>query len=107
MNFNKQEIESEIKSNNIDLATNKLLDICFNSEDWKWVQDICISLIKNKTVKEDLRRLAITCIGHLARIHSMIEKDKVLPFLEKVKKENENLAGTIDDTLDDISMFVI
>lgn len=106
MDFNKKEVESEIKSNDIDLATKKLLDISFNSTDWKWVQDICLSLIKDKTINEDLRRLAVTCIGHLARIHSTLEKNKVISFLEEYKLEDINIAGTIEDTLDDISMFV-
>ncbi|MDR1347299.1 MAG: hypothetical protein LBJ63_02555 [Prevotellaceae bacterium] len=100
----KEKIELIVNSNDVDSATKTLLDICFNPNDWKWVQDICLSLITaNKN--EDVRRLAVTCLGHLARIHSTIEKEKVIPFLKKIKKGDINIAGTIDDALDDINMF--
>ena len=85
------------------VVTAALLDVTFNIADWQWVQDQCLRLIANSN--KDIKGLAITCLGHLARIHSIIDKKKVLPALENVLKYDVALAGRAQDALDDITMF--
>lgn len=81
-----------------------LLKITFNCDDWKCIQDICIEII-NSNKEENICALAVTCLGHLARIHRVIEKDKVLSIFND-NKENPNLSGVIENAIDDIEMFV-
>jgi len=98
----KAEMERLISSNDEELIINTLLDICFNFDEWEWVQDVCLKLMTFEN--ENICGLAITCIGHIARIHSTIDKKKVLPVL-KDKMNDERFLGRVEDALDDINMF--
>ena len=59
--------------------TDKLLDITFNNDNWEFVQNECLKYIENENF--DIVRLAITCLGHIARIHNHIDKEKVIKIL--------------------------
>ncbi len=49
--------------------------------------------------------LAMTCIGHVARMHKVIDKSLVIPVLfEKLK--HSTLSGRVQDALDDIDIFI-
>jgi hypothetical protein len=45
------------------------------------------------------------CLGHLARIHSSINKEKALPVLFD-KLNDKDISSRVQDALDDINMFV-
>lgn len=98
----KKEVRKFLRSNDIETLTTVMLYMVNNFDDWIWVQNKCIQLFDHKNFH--VQGLAITCIGHLARIHGKIEKNKVIPILEKLKR-NEHLVGRIEDALDDIKMF--
>ena len=80
-----------------------LLRSAQHDPDWKWVQELCLQLLGHKN--DDVRRAAITSLGHLARIHSILDLEIVLPRLE-VLRSHPTLGGTIEDALDDIRIFV-
>jgi len=90
-------------SDNEEEVVNTLLYVCFNYDDWEWVQDKCLELLEYNN--ENICGLAITCLGHIARIHSTIDKKKVLGKLQN-KMGDERFAGRIEDALDDIHIFV-
>lgn len=94
-----------LHSSNVKSATDILLYLSFNFDDWRSVQNECISLIADKKIYEDIRRLAVTSLGHLIRIHSTIDNEKVIPFLQSQMQQDEEIAGTIADTLKDIELF--
>jgi len=52
-----------------------------------------------------LRGLAVTCLGHVARIHEKLDKEKVIPALEKHIDDNR-LRCRFFDAFDDIGMFL-
>jgi len=81
---------------------NTLLEVVHTFDNWRWVQDKCLELINKED--SDIKGLAIICLGHLARIHSIIDKDKVLPVLQKWSTHAE-VGGTCGDAMDDINMF--
>jgi len=99
----KAQAEVLLNSKNEEDVTKALLYICFNFEDSVWVQNICLKLLDCEN--ENICGLAITCIGHIARIHSTIDQAKVLPAL-KEKINDSRFAGRVADALDDINMFV-
>lgn len=99
---NKIEISRILMSKNVDEVTKTLLDITYNYSDWEWVQDECLKLTNSPNY--DIAGLAITCLGHLARIHQIIDAKKVIPILLNLRN-NENLSGRVEDALDDIKMF--
>ena len=87
----------------IKTITDKLLDITFNNEDWKFAQNECLKYIDSEYY--DIVCLAITCLGHIARIHKCIEKEKIINLLNE-KQKNEELMGVIEETLDEINWFI-
>ena len=102
--INEEAIEI-LHSENMKAASHILLYLCFNFDDWRLVQKECISLIEDKKLHKDIRQLAVTCLGHLARIHSTIDQEKVIPILKLYMERDNQIAGTIADTLEDIERF--
>ncbi|WP_167080781.1 hypothetical protein [Massilia aquatica] len=48
--------------------------------------------------------VSATCLGHIARIHRKLEKEKVIAAL-RMKLDRSEIAGVVEDALDDISTF--
>lgn len=55
--------------------------------------------------KKNICGLAVTCIGHLARIHGKIEKERIFELFNQ-QKDNPYISNRIEDAIDDINMFV-
>jgi hypothetical protein len=80
-----------------------LVGLTNSDEDWRWVQDTCLKLLHHDDI--GVRAIAITCLGHLARIHGELDIDKVQPILTELLSDPE-LGGRAEDALDDIKRFV-
>ncbi|MDR2905201.1 MAG: MBL fold metallo-hydrolase [Helicobacteraceae bacterium] len=100
--LSKEQVLEHLKSNEVSTVTNALLYATLNFNDWIWIQDECLKLANHQNV--DIKGLAVTCLGHLARIHSSINKAKVLPVLFD-KLNDKDISGRAQDALDDIKMF--
>jgi hypothetical protein len=98
----RQEAESAFSSGSPEQIADALVRVAFNDPDWRWVQEKCLTFLDNPT--SDVRRLAVTCLGHLARIHGEIDRERVLPLLNILRKDDE-VSGTVEDTLEDIEAF--
>ena len=81
-----------------------LLGLVLNDPDPVWLQELCIDIIVT-TADLWLQRNAITCLGHIARIHGQIDEKVVRPLLLSLKKDSE-LAGFVEDTLGDLDVFL-
>lgn len=57
-----------------------LVDITFHDPDWRWLQSKCLSFTPNND--SIVRRAAITCLGHVARIHKRLDLETVLPVIK-------------------------
>lgn len=102
--YDKEKFGGLLQSSDSAVATEALMYICFNIDDAEWVQDKCIEIIE-RDGDVNLRKLAITCIGHVARIYSEINKEKVMPVLERCLKD-PTFSGRAEDALQDIEIFV-
>jgi hypothetical protein len=80
-----------------------LVGLAFHSPDWQWVQDTCLALLDHDDL--GVRAAAITCLGHLARIHHQLDTSRVLPRL-LVLVDDPDLGGRVEDALDDIQAAV-
>ncbi|WP_133164260.1 hypothetical protein [Solimonas fluminis] len=80
-----------------------LVSIAFYDDDWQWVQDKCLHYLEDND--EYLACLAATCLGHIARIHGKLDREKVLPSLH-AKASDPRISSCVSDALDDIDMFV-
>lgn len=79
-----------------------LVAVAFHESDWRWAQDRCLEQLASDDA--DVRGLAATCLGHIARIHRELDKERVLAALGK-RRGDEAIAGRIEDTIGDIEMF--
>jgi|SRR6516165_1303574 hypothetical protein len=80
-----------------------LIRLAYHDPDWRWVQDLCLRFLQYPD--RSVRGCAVTCLGHLARIHGTIDAAKVLPALRTLQTDIA-LAGRVDDAISDIEMFV-
>jgi hypothetical protein len=94
---------ADVESGSIELATQALLALTYHDPDLHWVEDILLVKIRGDT-DDQVRRLSITCLGHLARIHADIDRAKVLPVLNELL-DDRRLGGVAEDALDDISNY--
>jgi hypothetical protein len=99
----RDEAEVALSSGSPDALSRTLLSMAYHDDDWRWVQDTCITFTNHPD--PEVSALAVTCLGHLARIHGVLDTDKVLPVLEKLRKDPK-IAGRVDDALDDIKMYL-
>ncbi|WP_207513112.1 hypothetical protein [Longitalea luteola] len=100
--LDKELAEKIFASKDVKNICHALVAIALNEQDWKWVQDKCLYFFMSNN--SEISGLAATCLGHVARIHGKLEKDKVISILRTRLNEPE-IAG-IGDALDDIEMFI-
>lgn len=101
--ISRNEAEEAFLSDSPERICNALLRISFNEPDWRWVQEKCLQFLSSKD--SNVRGLAVTCLGHLARIHKQLDLHKILPVLENLRHE-PRIRGRVEDTLDDIETFI-
>jgi hypothetical protein len=81
-----------------------LLGAVEGDTEWRWVQDQCLRFVDDPRVT--VARVAIMCLGHLARMERKLDLDKVMPVLEMcLKHENPAIQGVTEDTLSDIRIY--
>ena len=52
-----------------------------------------------------VRRTAVICFGHIARINKTLDLDLVLPKLQALKGDPA-IGGSVEDALSDIHLFL-
>ena len=95
--------EKNFLSGYTEIICETLVAVTMHSDNWKRVQDKCLTLLENKDIA--ISGLAATCLGHIARIHRQLDREKVIIAL-KNKLNNKDIRGNIEDALDDIGMFL-
>lgn len=73
--YSKEELDRLLKSTDKNIVIDALMYLCFNIDDPEWIQDKCIEAIESGK-DEDVRGLGITCIGHVARMYSQINRKR-------------------------------
>lgn len=101
--ISRSEATEALASMEPDRVCRALVSIAFHDEDWRWVQETCLSCLAASNAQ--VRGVAATCLGHVARIHKMLDKDKVLAAL-RARASDSGVSGRISDAIDDIEMFV-
>ncbi|WP_034945506.1 hypothetical protein [Erwinia oleae] len=101
---NKLQLEKLLNSGESSKITDTLLYIAYNINDVDWAEKQLMRMANNPD--DDISGLALTCLGHIARINGKINKGTVIPFLmDKIKNSNEVVSSRAEDALDDIKMF--
>lgn len=79
-----------------------LLCVSLHDEEWQWALPQVLRFVMHPN--PEVRGVAITCIGYLARIHRTIDVSQALPLLE-ILREDPYCARRVRQTLDDIRQF--
>jgi hypothetical protein len=82
--------------------TDALVGLAYHDTDWQWVQSQCLSFLSNPD--PDVGGLAATCLRQLARIHGRVDKQLVLPALQRLLTDPQ-VAGVAEDALENIRIF--
>jgi hypothetical protein len=80
-----------------------LLSSAYYVDDWRWVQDRCLQFLDNPN--SQVRNVAVVSLGHIARIHSTLDKEKVRPVLEKLRNDPE-IGDEVSQTLEEIEWYL-
>lgn len=72
-------------------------------DDWEWAQDQCLRFVESTDFWT--ASVAITSLGHLARVSARMDLDRVIPILERVSRERLDLAPNVQSAMEDIHMF--
>ncbi|MFB7500363.1 hypothetical protein ACFC09_37780 [Streptomyces sp. NPDC056161] len=110
MNHEQRELEdwraamvSDLEGSDTRLATRALLALTYDDPDRRAVEVILLRQISPE-VDDQVRALAVTCMGHIGRIHQAVSVD-VVNCLEGLLND-PILGGRAEDALDDIRSFV-
>ncbi|MCD5989803.1 hypothetical protein KDX30_18070 [Pseudomonas sp. CDFA 553] len=101
--INRKAVEKAFASRDVKSICEALVSVALNDPDWRWAQSKCLDLLDNES--PDVRGLAATCLGHIARIHRQLDKEKVLIALRE-HLDDSTISGQIADALDDVDMFL-
>ena len=80
-----------------------LLSAAYYDLEWRWVQGQCLNYLSHSD--PDIRYIAATCLGHVARIHRELDIELVLPRLHELRAD-PLIASGVNDALDDIKFFL-
>ncbi len=88
-----------------------LVGLTYHDPDWKWVERTCLDFCDHSDPQ--VRGLAASCLGELARIHGQIDAELVIPRLRAMLKVSTALGdrsdwiiqGQVQDALNDIHKF--
>lgn len=91
-----------LRSGNGQAIAEALVGLAYHWPDWQRVQDICLSLLDHPD--SGVRAIAVTCLGHVARIHGELDTARVLPQLRALLQDPD-LSGRAEDAIEDIESF--
>src|SRR5688572_19938614 len=99
----RAEAERLMSSPEADVVCRALVSAANFDQDWRWVQGWCVRRARDP--RAQVRGCAVTCLGHLARIHGVLDLDTVMPLLEELVADPA-IGGRAEDALGDIQMFI-
>ena len=100
--ISRAEAEAELSSLDSNRISEALVRLALWDSDWRWVQNQCLYWIQHGDT--DVSGTALTCLGHLARIHGILDLGAVLPIIRHAIKREE-LTGRAEDALSDILTY--
>jgi len=101
--ISKPDAMAEFESGDAPRIREALVRAVFHVLDREWLEGVCVTFARNEDWT--IRAVAATCLGHLARIHGRCTSGRVLPVLERLKRDHRT-AGQAEDALSDIRTFV-
>jgi len=100
--IDKQEFSDLINQGRGEYICDALVRAVHHIDDHKWNLDNCTLFLQHSD--PEVRGVAITCIGHIARLGGG-DKKELLRTL-KTLLDDEELNGRVEDAIEDINTFL-
>jgi hypothetical protein len=97
----REELESAVATGDPTAISRTMVGV-IEDDDVDWLTDTLLDLAGHESI--EVRATAITSLGHVARIHGHIDRDRVLPRLRDLRSD-PFLRGRVDDAIEDIEHF--
>ncbi|MFJ3260827.1 hypothetical protein ACIPK7_11290 [Pseudomonas sp. NPDC086581] len=101
--YSRCSVEDTFANGDEKIICDAILLMTFNDPDWKWVQNKLLDFLSSPS--ESIRGVSATCLGHLARIHGVLEKGKVIKKLSALRADKD-ISGQVESAMEDIEMFL-
>lgn len=98
----RAELEQAVAAGEALAICEAMVAVAFNDDDWQWAQTRFVGLSEHP--HSSVRALAATCLGHVARIHNRIDRDVVLPVLDRLFADPAT-RGYAETAREDVDMF--
>ena len=98
------EIDTPSSSTTTASAIHGSLAMVLKLDDVNWISNHLIELSKHNNL--EISSLALTCFGHLARLHGNVGNLECVSNLLKNMSKNVSLSGAAEDAMDDIETFM-
>lgn len=100
--LSREEISSAISDGDVDRRCIALLSAALYQEDWRASQALCLEIMQAEEFS--LKRCALIALGHIVRVHRILDLDAVNAATEKYASQKE-LRGYIENLSSDIRVF--
>lgn len=100
----RAEMLHALSSDDLSRSTRALLSLTYNDPDRIWVEGLLLEQLRDENDPQ-LRSLAVTCMGHLGRIHGVVSA-RLVSCLEGLL-EDSRLGGIAEDALGDVRHFAM
>ena len=77
--------------------------VLYGDGDWKELQELYLGLLEHEYWQ--VRALAATCLGHLARVHGQLYEDRLVPALRS-RRSTPYVGDVATTALEDIELFL-
>jgi hypothetical protein len=94
----------DLASDDLARSTQALLSLTYDDPDRLWLEDLLLHEV-DEASDPQLRALAVTCMGHLGRIHGEIGA-RIITRLESLLGDAA-LGGIAEDALGDVRHFAV
>ena len=98
----EREAMEAIARNDIERLRKLPIDLGFNHENWRFIQDVCVRLSDHPD--PCVRSSSLLGLSYAARFRGQVEKNVVKPVLLRALKDNDaRVAQAAQDAIDDIN----
>lgn len=101
--ISREDAETVLRSSDHAAIREVLVSLALTDTDWQWVHDAC--LVQLTSTEWDMRAVAATCLGHIARIHRKLDFERALPALYALRDDPRTVPYA-SDALDDIDRYI-
>lgn len=98
-------VMSDLQGPDVTAATRALLDFTYGDPDRRAVEVVLLRQLSSPDVHHEVKELAVTCMGHVGRLHRAVSPD-VVRRLEGLL-DDPDLGGRAEDALGDIRAFAV